>query len=85
MNLEDSLNAFTSDDLTHGKRRVDAIASPMSDNNPDEFLNSLLVAFLNSAMNADRVADLERERFFSMTALFYNVKSFLRGAFLFLD
>jgi hypothetical protein len=74
---EDTLHSFSGDNFTHGECRVDPIASSMSDHNADKLLNSFFIAFLDSAMNTHGVADLERERFFSKTSLFDNVKCFV--------
>ena len=60
MNREDSLNTFAGDETSNGEGGRDAVSSPMCDHNAGKYLDSLLGAFLNSAMNVDSVADFER-------------------------
>ena len=60
MNRKDSFNTFAGYQPSNGEGGGDAVASPMCDHNAGKHLDSLLGAFLNSAMNVDSVADFER-------------------------
>ena len=77
LHREDSLDSFTSHDSSYGERGGDPAASAMSNHDAREHLDSLLVAFLNTAVDVHGVADFKRDRLFSKTALLDNIKSFV--------
>ena len=73
MEWEDSLDALIGNDAADGEGFADA-AAPAGDNGAGEYLNALLVAFLDFAAHVNRIAYFEMRYFFLKAFAFNSIQ-----------